>query len=93
MRVAYDAFCEYLRRHINPALIAKIDRLQAKKFIDDPEKAEIYAYIADFVADRCCPVLHRDEIAEIIADFEIVDSEEEAEEEDVWTLPSGRLLA
>lgn len=93
MRVQYDAFTEYLRRHITPALIAQIDRLQSKTFVDDPEKAEIYAYIADFVADRCCPVLHRDDIAEIISQFEIIGSEEEAEEEDYWQLTSGRLLA
>lgn len=93
MKVEYMPGAEFLRRHINSALIAEIDRKQSKTFINDHDKEEIYNIISGFVWDRCCPVISRNSIAEIISGFQIVDSEEEAEEEDCWTLSSGRILA
>ncbi len=81
-----------IRRYITPALIAEIDRKQSKSFINDPDKEEIYNIISEFVWNRF-PFISRNSIAEIISGFQIVDSEEEAEEEDFWTLSSGRILA
>ena len=93
MRVEYMPGAEFLRRHINPALIAEIDRKQSKAFIDDPDKKEIYNIIAEFVWDRCVPVISRNAIAEIISGFEIIGSEDESETGDFWMLSSGRILA
>lgn len=87
--VRYNPSCEYMRRHLTPRLMLEINA----KFEDDPEAVEIYECLADFMRERCFPVITRDEINEIIADFEIYETEEEAEEGDAYELKSGRWLA
>ena len=95
--VSYNPSCEYTRRHITPKLIAEIDRTQSKTFIDDPAKEEIYKYLAREIADRCFPVMSRDEIARLIAQWEIFSSQEECEAytgmDDGCELADGRWIA
>ena len=96
VRVQYEPGKEFAKRHITPALIAKIDEEGKSVFSNDPLKKEIYYYLAAEIADRCFPVMSRKEIVRLVSNWDIYANQDEYEsrtgEEDGHTLSDGRVM-